>query len=180
MIQMRIMNIRYSNKKKVRGAKRKCHSMISNIYMLTEYFPDSSNHREYWHMHLPVAQTFIDSTKTPAFARKECIQTLINRVKHLIENRPEKDSKARVVVCINWPNLWHSQIIVFFSEDYFKGFFDRNNDYQKWTQLSQKRSLSKELNLIIPEGFMENGYLEKIFDEDFKSVSELWYFGELV
>lgn len=177
---MKVMKLRYSNKKKVRGARRKCLLMIEKINSLTNNYPDTKIYDEYWHMHLPVAQAFINSNKTPTYVRKECMQSLLNRAKHLSEIKSNLDVKNRVTVCISLPNIWDSQIIVFIDENYYNDFFYRNNDFQKWTPLSENRSLSKVRNLMVPEGFQEKGYIEEIFDEDFNVVSELWFFGELL
>jgi hypothetical protein len=69
---MRIMNLKNSNKKKVRGVKRKCNSMIKSINELTENFPEMDLNKGYHHFHLPVAQEFIDSSKTPQYVTKLC------------------------------------------------------------------------------------------------------------
>ncbi len=176
---MRIMNLRYTNKKKVRGAKRKSNQMIRDINELTSQFPDVDLEYGYWHMHLPVAQTFIDSSKTPMYIRKLCVQSLINGVERLINIRPKLNISSRVVASIDLPHLWHSQIIVFFGDEYFNSFFKRDNTYQKWTPLPKERSLVREWNLYLPEIFEFRGYKEELQDEDYKAVNELWFIGEL-
>ena len=60
---MRIMNLKYSNKKKVRGGIRKSRIMVREIEKLTENFPELDLNHGYWHIHLPVSQVFIDSKK---------------------------------------------------------------------------------------------------------------------
>jgi len=176
---MRVMNLRFSNKKKVRGAKRKCENMIKNINEVTELYPEIDLEYGYWHTHLPVAQAFIDSTKTPSYVRKICMQTLIDRVNHLIKLRPKTAEFSRVVTSIDLPRLWDSQITVFFDEEYFSNFFTRNNDYQRWTELPDSRNIIKEYNLDLPEGLMVRGYLEEITDEDYNAIDEIWFIGEL-
>lgn len=176
---MRVMNLRNSNKKKVRGVKRKCNKMVKYVNGLTEFFPEANLDFGYWHLHLPVAQEFIDSIKTPHPVRRLCIQLLIIRAKHLIDIKPELDINIRVVACIQLPNLWNSQIIVFFGESYFESFFDRNNECQKWILLDSNRNISKELKVDVPSGLDVKGYREEIIDDDNKSISELWFIGEL-
>lgn len=176
---MRMMNLNGSNKKKVRGVKRKCKSFIKSIEELTEVFPEIEIDRGYWHLHLPVKQEFIDSKKTPSTVRKICIQTLIDRVQHLVEIKPNLDIRIRVIACIEIPCLWNSQIIIFFGDDYFKNFFNRNDQYQIWTPLPTKRNLQNELNLKMPVKLNVKGYSEKIKEEDYETSSELWFVGEL-
>lgn len=153
--------------------------MVKDIIDLIGLFPEVDLNYGYWHMHLPFSQIFIDSSKTPSQVRRLCIQTLIDSVKHLIEIKPKLNIPTRVVAAINLPSLWHSQIIIFFSEDYFSSFFNRNNDYQKWIPLPDKRSIIQEWNLKIPDTFKVKGYKEEINDEDYKATSELWYIGEI-
>ncbi len=176
---MRTMNLRNTNKKKVRGAKRKAKQMLRDINESISQFPDVDLEYGYWHMHLPVAQTLIDSLKTPMYIRKLCVQSLINGVEKLIDIRPKFNVSSHVVASIDLPHLWHSQIIVFFGDEYFNDFFKRDNDYQKWTPLSKERSLIREWNLYLPEKLDFKGYKEEINDEDFKAINELWFVGEL-
>ena len=173
------MNLYSSSRKKVRGAKRKCRAMVNSINELTSIFPEVNMERGYWHMHLPVRQEFIDTIKTPSKARKFCIQALIDRAKHLIDNKPDAAVSTRVVACISLPNLFDSQIIVFFGASYFESFFNRDTDDQKWIPLPPNRSVSREFNLEIPMGLTEKGFREELVDEDFRSTSELWFVGEL-
>jgi len=176
---LRVMNLMYANKKKVRGAKRKANQMVRNINELINQFPEVDLEDGYWHMHLPVAQTLIDSTKTPMYIRKLCVQTIINGVKRLIDIRPQTNIPSRVVASVELPHLWYSQIIVFFGDRYFNSFFERDDDYQKWTPLPKGRSLVREWKLNLPVGLDCRGYHEEITAEDFKTVSELWFIGEL-
>ena len=60
---MRILNIKSSLEKKVRGLKRKTNAMVSEIVNSSTGFPDADLERGYWHMHLPTKQAFIDSKK---------------------------------------------------------------------------------------------------------------------
>lgn len=173
------MSLKNSNKKKVRGTKRKCKSMIRSINDMTTDFPAIDMSRGYWHIHLPVSQEFIDSSKTPSKTRKACIQTLINRVCYLIDIKPNIDINVRVIACITLPKLRNSQIVVFFSENYYKNFFNRDSEEQKWKPLPSQRSISKEYNLDLPIGLSEKGYQEETVDENRKSKSELWFIGEL-
>lgn len=73
-------------------------------------------------MPLPVSQAFIESHKTPRKVKRLCIQTLIDRVNHLIKIKPSDTHTYRVVTIISIENLWRSQIIVFKNDDYFQIF----------------------------------------------------------
>ena len=176
---MRVLNLDSSLKKKVRGQKRKVKSMIEGINIEIEKFPDIDIENGYWHMHLPIKQSFIDSDKVPLKIRRLCIQTIIDATKRLIRIKPKSDIKIRVIAFINLPALWYSEIIVFFGESHFEGYFYRNNEYQKWTPLEDKRNIVKEWNLRVSETFKAKGYKEILTNDDSIYENELWYIGEI-
>lgn len=176
---MRVMNLLNSNCKKVRGAGRKSRQMLWEVQALTAVFPEVDWEEGFWHMHLPVPQSFIDSAKTPFGVRRLCAQALIDAVEHLRTIKPKLDIPIRVTALITLPRLWDSQIIIFFGESYFAGFFNRNNDYQKWAPLPEGRNLANEWQLRVPENLTVKGYREEITDDGDTYVSQLWYIGEL-
>ncbi len=166
-------------RKTVRGARRKCNAMITSINELTEVFPSADGKSGYWHMHLPVGRNFIDSKRAPSYVRKNCMQALINRVEHLMDIKADSQVRTRVAACITLPRMWDSQIIVFFDETYYKRFFNRTCEEQKWFPLPPQRNLLKEYGLSVPEGMSVRGFKE-VYTENGKVIeSELWFFGEL-
>ena len=139
-------------KTKPRGLRRRCRNMTRTLAQQTEAFPSPHARSAFWHLHLPVVRGLVDSPKTPFGVRRSCAQTLIDRATHLASLAPQ-DGSTRVVAAISLPDLWASQIIVFFGAGYFSRFFERNSTTQKWTLLAQNRSLIKEWNLQLPDGF---------------------------
>jgi len=165
--------------KKIRGLKRKTRNMVNRIVQETTEFP-SDFYNGYWHLHLPVAQDFISSGKTPFGIKKICIETLIARAEHLINIKPITYEKTRVVIAVDLPGLWDSQIIVFSGDSYFEGFFERNDQYQKWIPISKNRKFESEWRIHIPEYFNFKGFNEVINDENGEIYSgEIWFIGEL-
>lgn len=165
--------------KKVRGIKRKYHNMVKRIEEHTLEFP-SEFFNGYWHLHLPVALDFISSSKTPKKIKRLCIQKLLDRAEHLLKLKPHDNEKYRVVVSVDLPNLWGSQIIVFKGDSHFRGFFDRNDEYQKWFRLSDNRNIQTEWGLSVPDNFQVLGFKEVITDEDGdRYEGEIWFLGEL-
>ncbi len=163
---------------KPRGLKRKCAELVRRIRAEVQSFPERTAEEKYWHMHLPVSQAFIDSPKTPKSIRRLCMQELLDATSHLMSIRPS-NTKAKVVTAIDLPNLFDSQIIIFFSEEYFDSFFNRESGEQRWLSLASNRSLAREWNLNIPPRFCEKGFQEIIQDEDYAHTGEVWFFGEL-
>jgi len=171
--------------KKIRGLKRKTNKLIHRINDHTSTFP-SDFHNGYWHLHLPVSQTFISSKKTPIRIKRLCIQTLVDQAKMLIENKPQSSEKYSVVVAIDLPGLFDSQIIIFSGDNYFNRFFDRDDEFQKWIPLSINRNLQSEWDINVPNNMKIIGYKEIISDyvEDTDEIAithegELWFIGEL-
>ena len=164
--------------KKVRGLRRKTKNMINRIEEETKEFP-SDFYNGYWHLHLPVAQSFIDTEKTPFGIKRLCVQTLLKAAKHLIGIKPHTDEKYRVVVAIEPSKLFNAQIIVFHGDIHFEGFFDRNNEFQKWIPLAKERDFESEWKLNIPPNMNIKGIREEIADEDGKYKRDMWFVGEL-
>ncbi|MEH6941811.1 DUF3916 domain-containing protein [Bacillus sp. JJ722] len=165
--------------KKVRGIKRKSTNMIKRIEEKTLKFPIEF-YNGYWYLHLPVAEDFINSVKTPKKIKRLCIQTMLARAEHLIGMKPIDKEKYRVVVAVDLPDLWDSQIIVFKGDSHFKGFFNRNDDYQKWLHLTEDRNIQTEWRLAVPTDLQILGFKEVITDEDgYHYEGEIWFIGEL-
>lgn len=163
---------------KIRGVRRHCTSLALRLSEQTQSFPTPHDGRGYWHLHLPVAQSFIDSPRTRQSIRQACAQILVDAGSRLLWRRPASNS-ARVVVAVTTPRLFDSQLIAFFSEDYFASFFQRCGPDQFWTPLPAGRSLSSEWGLSLPSGFSERGFHAHIHDEDQEWDGEVWFFGEL-
>ena len=166
-------------KKKQRGLHRKCENMVRLISEQTEKFPKPHRKSDFWHLHLPVFRGFIDSTSTPFGIRRLCVQTLISRAEHLASIAPVGTTQIRVVVAVSLPNLFDSQIIIFYGAEYFDTFFNRRTATQQWTQLEDKRSLMREWNIQISSDFSECGYQEEITEPDFHQSGEIWFIGQL-
>lgn len=163
--------------KKVRGIKHKINKLIKRIEENTIEFPIEYVENEYRNFPLPVSQEFINSNKTPRKVKRQCIQTLINRAKHMSYIKPIEEEKYRVMVAIHLPDLWRSEMIVFKGESYYQKFFNRNNE-QTWIPLPKTRSIEKEWELSVPTDMSIVGYREEITDEDYHYKGEIWFIGD--
>ena len=164
---------------KQRGLRRKCRSMVQQLQEATTAFPEPHDTFQFWHLHLPVHYSFIDSTQTPRSVRRLCMQTLVDCTDHLRRIKPEKHEFCRVVTVIDLPDLSRSQIIVFFGSEYYDQFFERNSNHQKWIPFSDSRSLVKQWNLRLPDGLNEIGFREELRCDYEYSDNDLWFLGEL-
>jgi len=97
-----------------------------------------------------------------------------------MQNKPNDEGNYRVVVAVTLPEMWNSQIIIFNNDQYFKNFFQRNDQYQKWHLLSEERNLFNEWDIKIPSNLNVLGFQEIISDvDDYRYEGELWFIGEL-
>ena len=138
------------HEKKIRGMKRKTNTMIKRIEEHTKTFPSTFYNDEYWYMPLPVSQAFIESHKTPRKVKRLCIQTLIDRVNHLIKIKPSDTHTYRVVTIISIENLWRSQIIVFKNDDYFQIFSIEIMNFKHGSLFQLKLIFGKLGNFNLP------------------------------
>lgn len=94
-----------------------------------------------------------------------------------MQTKPQELPFCKVVALVACPHLWNSQIIIFYSQDYYKGFWDRKGQEQRWDNIENNEiSLMKSRN--IETDFDEKGYLETIMDRGAAIKSVLWFYGE--
>ena len=164
---------------KIRGVKRKTAQMVRRIEEETDSFPVDF-YQDYWHLHMPVAEAFIDSAATPLRVRKQLIQLLIDRTVHLIAQKPPDTDLFKVVALVSLPRLFDSQLIVFQGRKHLDGFFDRDTEWQRWIPLGLERDLRKEWGITVPKGLGIIGFKEILVEENGEMYErELWFVGEL-
>jgi len=132
----------------------------------------------YWHAHLPVARSFIDSRAVPRSVRRQCIQALVDAAAQLSDATKSRNGECRVLTAISFPALFDSQLIVFFGEDYWSRFFERNSPEQTWRGLPPNRSLVREWGIRLPQGGVEIGIEESVVEGVHRQRSELWFVGD--
>ncbi|MFS7222821.1 DUF3916 domain-containing protein [Rahnella inusitata] len=87
---------------------------------------------------------------------------------------------TRVTCCIVLPDMFSSEICIFTSEEYFKEHTQVGHSRFGQLTLLNDRSLIKEWNLKLPDGFSELGVLS-VSENDAGGFyhSENWYIGEV-
>jgi hypothetical protein len=100
--------------------------------------------RSYWNYKIPVHIFLVQGKQTNQMIQKECAQYLINACNKLIASRPDSAIECRVTCLICLPDMFSSEICIYFDESYFKGHtMEATGQYGVAKQLPN-RSLSKE------------------------------------
>lgn len=162
-------------KKKQRGQRRKLAAVLRRIEGFVPY-KRADTDRGYECFKFS-SDMFIESPKTSAKIKTAFCRKWLEAAERFIAQKPSDIGFCKIVAVICIPNLWCSQITIFYDEHYYGTFFDRHGPYQTWTRLPENRSLLAERN--IASTLSERGYHEAIADEDCTCESELWFYGEL-
>ncbi len=69
---------------------------------------------------------------------------------------------------------WGSQIIIFYSKEYYDIFFKRNDEYQTWIEVDRRRSFIKEhrVTTLLTERCIK----ETLIDDDYEENSFMWVY----
>ncbi len=162
------------DRKKQRGQRRKIKVLFR---MIDEFIPFQKREREYEHFHVP-SSPWIELPKTSSKIKTQFIRKWLEKTAEFVREKPQELSFCKIVAVIDSPHLWNSQIIIFYSEDYYRTFWDRNGKYQKWDYIAdEEMSLMKSRNIDID--LNEKGYYETIIEENTEIKSVLWFYGDL-
>ncbi|WP_214823524.1 DUF3916 domain-containing protein [Exiguobacterium sp. s28] len=156
-----------NHERKIRGMRRKLYQMVDHVEGTTSSFPTTFV-KGYWNSKVPIGQPVLFSRRFKLRGKRLVIDTLLDgaiRLKHL---RP--DEAYRIVVLLDIPTLWSSEIIVFQSDAAYRAFLL----HQDWTLGSMHRE-EHEILMRQLRGHMElNRYVSSICDEDGQFESEVW------
>ena len=160
--------------KKQRGQKRKLKALLRNINQIS-FFQNIDCPFE--HFHVPCSP-FISSPKTSGRIKTAFCKAWLAKTVEIIEHKPCDLPFCKVVAVINERNLWDSQIIIFYDENYYDSFWLRDSLEQTWIPVVKKdESFIKERH--IESSLREKGYYETIADLDLTRKTTLWFYGEL-
>ncbi len=165
---------------KVRNAARHLRALRRWAEGFDGAFPVARAGARYVNWKIPVLDRLVrPPTTTPAIQR-ECAQCLIDAAAEIARAKPVELAHARSVAIIALPDLFESEVCVFFDEAYFGAFTDRASEGQQWTPLPKTRSLVDELALRVPDGFGALGFAEMIRDERSGQTreGEIWLIGD--
>jgi hypothetical protein len=143
-------------------------------------FPVEHAGRRFMNWKIPVPDRLVRPPTTTAAIQAECAQCLIDAAAHVAAAKPADLAHARAVAIISLPDMFASELCVFFDAAYFRSFTERTADWQRWTPLPKGRSLAEEMGLSLPDDFVVRGFAEAIHDEETGETreGEVWLIGE--
>ncbi len=98
------------------------------------------------------------------------IEAMMEGASRLVRLREQE--RYRVVVLIDLPSLWQSELLVFESDARLKAFMERDTSEQTWTRLPVDSVCLQRFNL--PADIEVCRFHERIQDEDYTHSGEIW------
>lgn len=169
--------------KKLRGVARRLRSLEKWSQSYQGYFPDMQDDDYsygYWNVKIPVHLALVQGKQTNKSTQSFCAQALINAAHNIYLTNKVNKEKIRVTCCIVLPDMFFSEICIFTSEEYFKKHTQEGYSRSDQIKRLNDRSLIKEWDLNLPDGFSELGVLvTSKNDEGEVYYTENWYIGEV-
>lgn len=141
--------------------------MVEHVEETTATFPTTFING-YWNSKVPIGQPILFSKLFKMRGKRLVVNTLLDgaiRLKHL---RP--DETYRIVVLLDVPTLWSSELIVFKTDAAYRNFLLNPN----WTLGSMEFKEHEILLLKLPDHIELKKYMSSMFDEDGQFESEIW------
>ena len=148
---------------KVRGIKRRLRAIDIWAHSFEGYFPSEHSSERYWNWKIPVLDRLVAPPITTTEIQAHCANALLKAVKHLSTAKPEQYKNAIVTALITYPDMFGSEICVFFDNEYYESFFKRNSEWESLMPIKCK-SLSESLGYQLPKLFTETGFVFKTKD----------------
>lgn len=144
---------------KVRGIKRRLRALDRWASGLSDIALPSENQR-FLNFKIPVLDRLICPPTTTGGIQKRAFESLLKGAVSLADSaRASKHAYYRTAVLLVLPDMFQSEVTVFFDSEYYDSFC------YKTALLSDKEAPSRLFNVDIPEGFIELGTLVEWEDE---------------
>jgi Protein of unknown function (DUF3916) len=155
---------------------------------LASKFPEPLANRGYISEKIAVHRSLVRAGASDR-TKARCAQALINAAAELTRIKPSRAANSRVAAVISMPDMFSSEVCVFFDEAYFDVFTSRSNFAGEnpvqsvWTPVPPHLSLARRLSLTVPVGFSELGFQthdeDRTFSPPWIEDGEVWMIGEV-
>lgn len=161
-------------KAKVRNPARHLRALRAWAESAKGRYP-SRTEEKYVNWKIPVLDRLVDAPTAKQEWQAQALESLLVAARHFVAAKPEgENGRSWVAVLVAFPNMWSSEITVFFDREYYEGFLGADDQMKN-------RSLCKEMGLAVPGGMVEVGSMATWEDEDgnaFQASEERWTIGE--
>lgn len=151
---------------KVRGMRRKINQMTERVEEMTATFPTTFING-YWNRKVPIGQPVLYSKRLKRRGKRAVVEALLDSAIRLKQIRP--DESSRIVVLLDIPTHWSSEIIVFQNDASYRDFM-QNVDWVPVTIGDEQDSYLPSL----PADVELKRFTSTTCDEDGCSESEIW------
>ncbi len=173
---MRRLSIHRPNAK-VRNPDRHIRALEKWAIGFQAYYPKRSSEK-YINFKIWTLDRLIEGSKAKYEWKRAALQQLVSAAENLIAAKPENEKeKSWVAILLCYPNLWSSEVTVFFDKGYYESFQPKDDFLST--------SISKRYDFELPSEFMELGYSISWEGEDengeiYTHFEERWTLGEKV
>lgn len=164
-------------KERVRGIRRRLRALDKWADSFSGYFPTEYSRGKYWNCKLPVLDRLVGPPTTTREIQARCARAILKAAEHILAAKPDDHRGAVVTALMTYPQMFGSELCVFFDRSYYKSFFERNTEWQSLTPIHH-RSMSTSLGFETPKQFGERGFIHRTtddWDEEVTTSEEEWW-----
>ncbi len=167
---MRRISIARPNQK-VRNPARHLRALKTWADSFDGYYPQA-NGRQYQNYKIWTLDRLIEGPTSKIEWQREAINQLLNVAEHLLKAKPESEQGCSwVAVLLTVPDLFSSEVTVFFDKEYYQHFRMESNPISN-------KSILEKYGLQVNVKLREQGDLITWEDEDDSGTFEQWLIGE--
>jgi Protein of unknown function (DUF3916) len=159
------------DRKKLRGIPRRLRALSKWAEAFNGYYyPRSEAEEKYCHWKVPVISSLVEPPHTNKKIQAQCMNLMLHSAQLLTQSLPQDYKEFYKVACLfTLPWMFSSEVTIFYEPSYYLGFCGKTHELAP-------RKLSKEFGLVIPQGFVERGFIVK--DEVEEITEEWWCIGQ--
>jgi hypothetical protein len=157
---------------KTRGKRRRLRALDRWAEELgSAAIPERPERCDFWNNKLPVQGTLVRPPTTTRDLRRRAIAAMLRAATLMSRSVDTQATEYRRVAClITSPDLFHSEVTVFYARDYYRRFSQPEAAFTS-------RSLLAEFDLELPSGFVECGRAVEP-EEEGDIPMEWWCIGQ--
>ncbi|GGI11691.1 DUF3916 domain-containing protein [Gottfriedia solisilvae] len=175
----------YSDKKKIRGLKRRFRNLNRYILEREEVLPippnDSSTYRGYRSYVFDFGRDFPGFHRYPERIKKRVYQSLIDFTYNLNQLKGDSEKEYRIFCCLTTPDIDYAAVSILFTRSGMESFYDgllgrRNLNPDQYQLTTNREVLCHELDVWIPNELDVKGIIREDEDGELQG-KQIWLIG---